>query len=264
MKKGDSNAGIRGHFPLFHHARLAAGARVISHVVQFSAPGYARATIEVSGGEHRAEGGFDRIPGDTSQPSTSPAANTAGVANDTLVLFLSGNGGAPAHGSDNGPLRGSEGTTYEGGIRVPAGPPREANLSGFLRSPAFSRHWCAPMAKKPLDALDLWPQLSGGTIVAREPLFFGVNTGLPVCSAAWGMEPDPNRGAGQVRRGRVFVPLAVRSGGGQGRPRCQSSQGAGVGRRVGSMIDTPSGRRQYRRPLRLDTIASCTKISALR
>ena len=70
----------------------------------------------------------------------------------------------------------------------------------------------------------MWPQLSSETIVAREPLFFGVNTRLPVCRAAWGMEPDPNRGAAAVRSGE--------------------GQGAGVGRRVGSMFDTPSGRRQ--------------------
>src|SRR4051812_44147933 len=47
----------------------------------------------------------------------------ARLEEDTLVFFLSDNGGpigkfAP-NGSSNGPLRGSKGDTWEGGIRVP-------------------------------------------------------------------------------------------------------------------------------------------------
>jgi len=37
----------------------------------------------------------------------------------TLVLFMSDNGGSLPHGSSNGPLRGTKGQTFEGGIRVP-------------------------------------------------------------------------------------------------------------------------------------------------
>ena len=37
----------------------------------------------------------------------------------TLVIFTSDNGGSVPHGSSNGPLRGTKGQTYEGGIRVP-------------------------------------------------------------------------------------------------------------------------------------------------
>ena len=33
-----------------------------------------------------------------------------------------------------------------------------------------------PQGKKPLDGLNLWPQLSGATVLAREPLFFGVKS----------------------------------------------------------------------------------------
>jgi arylsulfatase A-like enzyme len=47
----------------------------------------------------------------------------AGLDEQTLVFFLSDNGGAigkfAANGSRNGPLRGSKGDTWEGGIRVP-------------------------------------------------------------------------------------------------------------------------------------------------
>mgnify|MGYP000079575515 CR=1 FL=1 len=44
----------------------------------------------------------------------------AGLERDTLIFFISDNGGPPqANASSNGPLRASKGTVYEGGIRVP-------------------------------------------------------------------------------------------------------------------------------------------------
>lgn len=45
--------------------------------------------------------------------------NQIGVADNTLIVFLSDNGGAPNTGGNNQPLRGSKYTTYEGGIRIP-------------------------------------------------------------------------------------------------------------------------------------------------
>jgi len=41
-----------------------------------------------------------------------------GIAEDTLVVFTSDNGGAVRHGAHNEPLRGGKGSTHEGGQRV--------------------------------------------------------------------------------------------------------------------------------------------------
>jgi uncharacterized sulfatase len=48
------------------------------------------------------------------------ALDEHGLAEDTLVLFASDNGGSPRNGADNAPLRDGKFGTFEGGIRVPA------------------------------------------------------------------------------------------------------------------------------------------------
>jgi arylsulfatase A len=72
---------------------------------------------------------------------------------ETLVLFLSDNGGDNSHNrpANNGPLRGSKGSVYEGGIRVPA----IAWMPGRVPSGAVSR--------EPAHVIDILPTVSAVT-----------------------------------------------------------------------------------------------------
>lgn len=89
----------------------------------------------------------------------------AGIANHTLILFLSDNGGLEHEQSgrvvtSNHPLRGEKGTLYEGGIRIPA----IARWPGNV--PAGSR------CDTPLVTMDVFPtlvELAGVTMPKTQP-----------------------------------------------------------------------------------------------
>jgi arylsulfatase A-like enzyme len=107
------------------------------------------------------------------------------LADNTIVLFFSDNGGAAysVGGADNAPLRGGKGDTFEGGIRVvsvmrwpgqvPAGKqleqimtamdvfPTLADAAGIEKQNSFS-----------LDGGSLWPAISAGKPAPREDYVF--------------------------------------------------------------------------------------------
>lgn len=61
-----------------------------------------------------------------------------GLAENTLVIFTSDNGGAPHWGANNGILKGHKGQTHEGGVRVPciAWWPKKINPGSICNAPA--------------------------------------------------------------------------------------------------------------------------------
>uniref|UniRef100_A0A7C2K126 Arylsulfatase n=1 Tax=Schlesneria paludicola TaxID=360056 RepID=A0A7C2K126_9PLAN len=102
---------------------------------------------------------------------------------NTLVLFTSDNGGALANGSQNTPLRGSKGQTFEGGLRVctiawwpgqiPAGTSTAAITSMMDVLPTFARLADAELPKnRKLDGVDLWPVLTGDPATPPRTEFF--------------------------------------------------------------------------------------------
>jgi arylsulfatase B len=112
------------------------------------------------------------------------------IADNTIVLFLSDNGGAAyaSGGADNAPLRGGKGDTFEGGIRVvsllrwpaklPAGGSFESIMSVMDVFPTLAAAAGVPVkTEKKLDGRNLWPAIEADTPAPRDDyLFFASET----------------------------------------------------------------------------------------
>jgi arylsulfatase A-like enzyme len=72
-----------------------------------------------------------------------------GLDEDTIVIFTSDNGSRAVDGGSNQPLRGTKGTTWEGGMRVP----------GIVRWPG--RIEAGRVSTEVATAMDLYPTLAG-------------------------------------------------------------------------------------------------------
>ena len=107
------------------------------------------------------------------------------LAENTLVIFTSDNGGALNHGSKNHPLRGTKGQTFEGGIRactlawwpgkIPAGTTTDAITSMMDILPTFTRLAGGQLpADRKLDGVDIWPVLAdtAGATPPRDQFFY--------------------------------------------------------------------------------------------
>lgn len=105
------------------------------------------------------------------------------LANNTLVIFTSDNGGVPSYGASNLPLRGSKTQTLEGGIRVctlawwpgkiPAGTSTASmtSMADFL--PTFAALAGAKLsADRKLDGVNIWPVLAGTVDATPRNEFF--------------------------------------------------------------------------------------------
>ena len=119
------------------------------------------------------------------------ALDERGIADRTLVLFFSDNGGSLIFGADNTPLRGQKGQTFEGGLRVPAVMRWPGELPGGSAFgevatvmdvyPTLAAAAGVPVpAEAAFDGQDLWPAIRRGeTPPERAPLFFASEIPLP-------------------------------------------------------------------------------------
>jgi arylsulfatase A-like enzyme len=105
-----------------------------------------------------------------------------GLWDNTLLFFISDNGGPLAQSANNAPLRGGKHQDYEGGIRVPflvCWPAKlkpgesQAVVSALDILPtALAAAGTRGPADKPLDGIDLVPVLRGDTAPASRNLFW--------------------------------------------------------------------------------------------
>lgn len=104
-----------------------------------------------------------------------------GIADNTVVMFFSDNGGSG--GAVNAPLRGHKSTMWEGGVRVcsvirwpkrvPAGKVNEEFLTSMEVFPTFARLAGAEIpAGLVLDGFDMLPVLQGKENSSREEMFW--------------------------------------------------------------------------------------------
>lgn len=126
---------------------------------------------------------------------------SAGVAENTLVVFLSDNGGPTRElTSGNGPLRGEKGSLHEGGVRVPciAAWPGVIPAGRVVAEPVLSidftvtaQHAARAATPAHADGVNLLPFLRGeSTTAPRDTLFWRVGAKHALRSGNWKLVRD--------------------------------------------------------------------------
>jgi arylsulfatase A-like enzyme len=119
------------------------------------------------------------------------ALDSEGITNNTLVLYLSDNGGNEPTGSFNDPLRGTKNDSYDGGIHTPAA----LRWPGVLAAGVTSNQYVwigdifptlceavgvTPQNTRPFDGINLWSTLQ--SITAANPN--GVTRPVPLVTGS--------------------------------------------------------------------------------
>lgn len=118
---------------------------------------------------------------DNAMGAVLQALNDAGVADNTIVVFTSDNGGLLGSTS-NVPLRSGKGYPYEGGIREPfivrwpgvvkPGTANDAMVCTIDLLPTVCAATGAPLPDRPVDGVSILPLLRGKKKLDREALFW--------------------------------------------------------------------------------------------
>jgi arylsulfatase A-like enzyme len=120
--------------------------------------------------------------------SVLDALAASGLAEDTVVVFTSDNGGSLAHAQNNDPWRGGKESHYDGGLRVPfmirwpgrVHPGARCDYAGltFDLFPTFIE-LAGEMPAGNIDAVSLVPLLEDSTILEPRDLYFVRREGGP-------------------------------------------------------------------------------------
>ena len=131
------------------------------------------------------------------------------ISSDTLIVFLSDNGGPTRElTSSNLPLRGEKGQLYEGGIRVPflvrwpgtipAGQVSDSPVTSLdIFQTAVSLSATTPPKTQSLDGVDLLPHLTKSQAIPERPLFWRVGNRTALRLGDWKIIQQPERGKGR-------------------------------------------------------------------
>ncbi len=132
---------------------------------------------------------------DDSVASVIAATEQQGLRENTLVVWMSDNGGTPGGGGDNSPLLGGNGSPYEGGTCVPALVNWPGRIEpGVLSQQMSALDWLPTLLSatgvsatvaKPFDGFDMWPVIAGGESVERGDLVLGSRFGRALFRGKW-------------------------------------------------------------------------------
>ena len=112
------------------------------------------------------------------------AVTASNLLDNTIILFLSDNGGPRPQGANNGELRAGKASVFEGGVRVPAllhwpdklkpGKTDQVATIMDLLPTLCAAAGVDAKPPNPLDGQNLWPLLTAGRTQPRDELFFAV------------------------------------------------------------------------------------------
>ncbi|TWT85506.1 Arylsulfatase [Posidoniimonas polymericola] len=126
------------------------------------------------------------------------AVEATGDADNTLVWFLSDNGGTPQHGGNNKPLRGAKGSVWEGGVRVPSVIRWPAAIEGGRQFESLAAYvdvlptllaatGGGPTPKNEIDGANLLPMLADQAPAGQRSLYLGRRA---VVTREWKLKGD--------------------------------------------------------------------------
>ena len=148
------------------------------------------------------------------------ALDEFGLADDTLLIFLTDHGGDPVYGGSNKPLRGAKATLFEGGLRVPcvmrfpgkikAGMTSASVVSSLDLFPTFAGLAGADIDRKRLDGQDLTPHLFQNAAVSSRELFWQTGQHAELRRGTWtALRSGNNKYVGQPDGSEYLFDLST-------------------------------------------------------
>ncbi len=123
------------------------------------------------------------------------ALDEHGMAENTLLIFLTDHGGDPVYGGSNKPLRGNKATLFEGGLKVPCvmrlpgkikpGTTSSSVVSSLDLFPTFAGLAGADVDRKQLDGRDLSSHLFRNAAATGRELFWQTEQHAELNRGAW-------------------------------------------------------------------------------